>query len=96
MPASTSVSGGATSGKSRAGKGVILKLFLASLCMVSVPILVFFAFHSWGLSTMILGEDSKYKMALSGGMSALAVNIILIVYVIMAFMEDAQTKSKSS
>ena len=75
--------------QSRAGQGVILKLFLASVCMVTLPLLVFFAFHSWGLAEAVLGEESKYKMALSGGMAAGAINIILIVYVIMAFMEDA-------
>ena len=96
MPPSAVSAGGATKKKSRVGKGVILKLFLASLCMVTVPVLVFFAFHSWGLASLILEEDSKYKMALSGGMSALAVNIILIVYVVMAFMEDARDGAKKS
>jgi hypothetical protein len=74
----------------RLDQGVVLKLFLASLCMVTVPILVFFAFHSWGLAEAVLGDESKYKMALSGGMAAGAVNVILIVYVIMALMEDAK------
>ena len=74
----------------RLDQGVVLKLFLASLCMVPVPILVFFAFHSWGLAEAVLGDESKYKMALSGGMAAGAVNVILIVYVIMALMEDAK------
>ena len=73
----------------RLDQGVVLKLFLASLCMVTVPILVFFAFHSWGLAEAVLGDESKYKMALSGGMAAGAVNVILIVYVIMAPLSAA-------
>ena len=76
--------------QSRVGQGVILKLFLASLCMVTVPLLVFFSFYTWGLAEAVLGDGSKYKMALSGGMAAGAVNIILIIYVVMAFMEDAK------
>ena len=83
-------------GGSRLGRGVVLKLILASVAMVTLPLAVFFAFYSWGLAELVLGDEyGKYKMALSGGSAALMVNVILIVYVIMAFMEDAKGGRKA-
>ena len=68
---------------------VIRKLIGTSVAMVSIPLLVFFACSNY-LADAVLGPGSPYKTALCGGAAALAVNLILIFYVVMAFREDAQ------
>lgn len=57
---------------------VIRKLTFASLAMLLLPMTVFFAAHQG------LGASS----VISGGLAALTANVVLVIYVILAFSED--------
>ena len=62
----------------------------------SFPVLTFFAFSSWGLAELFLGEGSQYKTAVSGGASVILVQFIVVGYIIMAFNEDERAADNSS
>lgn len=60
---------------------VVRKLILFSVAMIVLPLTVFFVFNGMGFSSIW-----------SGGAAALAANIVLIGYVIVAFTEDMGDK----
>ena len=76
-------------------KPVIRKLLYATLCMVFIPLGLFFAFWKGGLSEMVLGEASPYLLTLSAVVAVVAVNLILCAYVVIAFSEAPPDKLES-
>ena len=75
-------------------RGVLQKLVFATLLMITLPVLTFFAFSSWGLAELFLGDVSPYKTAVSGGASVVLVQFIVVGYIRMAFNEDDNSSSK--
>eukprot|EP00942_MAST-04A_sp_MAST-4A-sp1_P005144 g5144.t1 len=75
-------------------KPVIRKLLIATLCMVFIPLTLFFTFWKGGLAGMALGDDSPYLLTFSAVVAVVAVNIILCVYVVVAFSEDVEKDEK--
>ncbi|AAS50461.1 AAR096Wp [Eremothecium gossypii ATCC 10895] len=65
---------------------VIVKLMFFTLAMVSFPVLTFFVSQQYTSNTLV-----------NGGLAALAANVVLFAYVIMAFSEDVpQSDGKES
>ncbi|EDO14844.1 hypothetical protein Kpol_359p4 [Vanderwaltozyma polyspora DSM 70294] len=57
--------------------GVIKKLMFFTAAMVICPLLTFFSIKQFTTNTIV-----------SGGLAALAANLVLIGYIVVAFMED--------
>ena len=60
----------------------IKKLVIATFCMIALPLLTFFTSNSYISNSII-----------SGGLAALAANVVLIVFIIVAFTEDIKLES---
>ena len=56
--------------------------------MIFIPLSLFFAFWKGGLASKALGGDSPYLLTFSAVVAVVAVNIILCVYVVIAFSEE--------
>lgn len=63
-------------------RSVIKKLVIATFCMIALPLLTFFTSNSYISNSII-----------SGGLAALAANVVLIVFIIVAFTEDIKLES---
>ena len=72
-----------------ANRTVCRKLVFASICLVTLPLLTFFAFFKGGVAAAILGPGSRYELALSAGVSVFVINVILATYVYVAFTEGS-------
>ena len=62
-------------------RSVIKKLIIATFCMVVLPLLTFFTTTSLGFSSIA-----------SGGLAALAANVVLIAFIVVAFTDDIQVE----
>ncbi|AET39473.1 Vma21p Ecym_4424 [Eremothecium cymbalariae DBVPG len=57
---------------------VIAKLLFFTIAVAVIPVITFFTVQQYTDNTLV-----------SGGLAALAANIVLVAYVVMAFMEDS-------
>ena len=62
--------------------------------LLCIPLTLFFTFWKGGLAGMALGDDSPYLLTFSAVVAVVAVNIILCVYVVVAFSEDVENDEK--
>mmetsp|Transcript_410 Transcript_410/g.985 ORF Transcript_410/g.985 Transcript_410/m.985 type:complete len:96 (+) Transcript_410:266-553(+) len=60
---------------------VARKLGIATVCMFTLPVIVFFIAHA-------IFADKKYPDSWAGGFAIVTVNIIIAAYVYSAFQED--------
>lgn len=64
-------------------KATLVKFFITSAAMVCLPVLSFF------LSKSLVFADTEKPMLWSGITSIVVTNIIVIVYIVLAFGEDS-------
>ncbi|GAB5031970.1 vma21p [Nannochloropsis oceanica] len=65
------------------------KLFLYTMAMFSVPVLVFFICREW-----VFVSDPRRRDMWSGFASVASVNVIIALYVVMAFREDKDEEKR--
>ncbi|EEB06878.1 vacuolar H-ATPase assembly protein Vma21 [Schizosaccharomyces japonicus yFS275] len=68
-------------------QNVIIKLFSFSIALFAVPLTAYF----WSLKTLFHGENTLY----AGIVAAVAVNVILLLYIIVAFREDSASSKET-
>lgn len=63
-------------------RSVIKKLIIATACMIALPLLTFFLSNYFFSNSIV-----------SGGLAALAANVVLIAFIVVAFTEDIKVET---